>query len=107
MLETTNVLTKVKLRLDIESTDESKDNLLTDYINECIQIVLNYCHIDAVPDEYVGLIKKMVIDYYKHEHEEGNVKSITDGDTSTSYVTIDKMFINKYKKEFPPRVLRW
>ncbi|MCT4686078.1 phage head-tail connector protein [Vallitalea sp.] len=104
-MEKTKILEKTKTRLQIN--EDTKDDLLNDYIDEVILVVTNYCNIDTIPDNYINLITKMVVEYYKYEHEEGYVKSITDGDTSTSYETIDKMFINKYRKEFPPRVMRW
>lgn len=104
-MEKEKILKKAKIRLQIN--DDIKDDLLNEYINELILLVTNYCNIDTIQDKYINLITKMTVEYYKYEHEEGYVKSITDGDTSTSYETIDKMFINKYKKEFPPRVMRW
>lgn len=104
-MDISKVLEKVKRRLSI--TDDSKDDLLNDYIEEVQEIICNYCNIEVVSDTHINLVVKMVVDYYKEQHEDGKLKSISEGDTSTSYVIPEKMLEERYKSQFPPRKLRW
>ena len=71
--------------------DES-DELLLFILNSVEESVLNYCHIKDIPDGLKNTVLRMAVDMYKEEgygkeNDTGAVKSISIGDTSTSFST--------------------
>lgn len=80
------LVTLVKENLSI--VDTSKDLIIKDTIQE----VLNYCNITEPPIELESFIRKKVQTIINYELENGttsvfDVKSIKEGDTSTTYNT--------------------
>jgi len=47
------VLEIVKMLLGMDISDTSKDNLLNHFIKKATDIILGYCNIDALPEQYI------------------------------------------------------
>jgi hypothetical protein len=82
----TELMALVKTNLKITGTE--KDLIISDAIQE----TLNYCNLSEIPDALEPFIRKKVqtIINYELENDTGNVfdvKSIKEGDTSTTYNT--------------------
>ena len=86
------VVDLVKLRLNIK--DDSLDAIIQSYVLEIKYKILNYCHIDTVPDALMYLWGTMVMDIVRVEQAyqdviadsvANNVKGISLGDTNISY----------------------
>ncbi len=76
----------VKTNLDISG--DTKDLIISDVIQE----VMNYCNLTELPEALEPFIRKKVKTIINYEAENGtdnvfDVKSIKEGDTSTTYNT--------------------
>lgn len=91
------------------------------YIALTLRKILNYCNLTTLPDELVEITAEILIDLIKvgnskYGEEQGQVKSIVEGDTT---VTFDFTGVNEYKKHLdmflkdyylqlgPFRIVRW
>lgn len=94
------------------------------YIRLTIRKITNYCNIKSIPDELVEIASEMLIDNIainkadsdKDGENPGEVKSITEGDTTVAFdysSTSDyKKMLNKFFKDYksqlaPFRKIRW
>lgn len=82
------IVASVKLREFI--TDSTHDTLLADIESEMRLKVLEYCHIDAVPDGLDYVLVSMVQDRFHQMLEKagkstGAISSVSDGQQSVSY----------------------
>lgn len=80
------LITLVKTNLDISG--DTKDLIISDVIQE----VMNYCNLTELPEALEPFIRKKVKTIINYEAENGtdnvfDVKSIKEGDTSTTYNT--------------------
>lgn len=78
------MIAKVKTNLNI--TDNTKDLIISDVIQEA----LNYCNLAELPEALEPFIRKKVQTIITYEAENGtgsvfDVKSIHEGDTTTTY----------------------
>lgn len=97
---------------------------LDSYIRLTIRKIMNYCNIKRIPDELVEIASEMLIDNIAinkvdsdaDAENSGEVKSITEGDTTVTFdysSTSDyKKMLNKFFKDYksqlaPFRKLRW
>lgn len=94
-------------------TDISKDDILDFIIKRVIARVIKYCNLKTMPLELETTIISMVIDGYRQlelgkEKQDGEVKGVTRGDTSVSYLTSAEIvqkwsnnpsLLNDYKAE--------
>lgn len=79
------MLAEVKTKLNIE---DDKDLIISDVISD----IMNYCNLSEIPDVLEPFIRKKVRGIITYEAENGtgsvfDVKSIKEGDTSTTYNT--------------------
>lgn len=84
---TTNEL-KAKVKENLKIADDTKDLTISDVIQE----VMNYCNLTELPEVLEPFIRKKVQTIINYELENGtasvfDVKSIKEGDTSTTYNT--------------------
>ncbi|HEX3023437.1 MAG TPA: phage head-tail connector protein [Lachnospiraceae bacterium] len=107
-------LVKLKQLLGLDIADTSKDKILSFVIGDIQDIILDYCHIDAIPSGLENTAYRMAIDLYRNEnlgHEEsalGSVSSISEGDTSTSFKeSVDSNFKDTLMKNYKSRLNRY
>lgn len=104
---------------DIEAVEKLKallgvtgeeNNLLVEFaLEQAEDIVKNYCNIEEIPEELKSTVFRMAAELYRNEQygETGvpqAVKSISEGDTSTSFGTIEtagyaESLLKDYKKQ--------
>lgn len=86
-----------------------KDVLAEFVLESAEEIVKNYCHIDAIPLGLSTTILRMATDIYRNEQPGDDavpvvVKSISEGDTSTSFGAAEttgysESILKNYKKQ--------
>lgn len=106
---------KLKLLLGISDSDAGIDTAVEFAIDNAEETVKNYCHIDSIPEGLSTTVLRMAMEIYRNERPgESNVpqavKSISAGDTSTSFGTVEttgyaesllknyKSQLNRYRK---------
>lgn len=62
-----DILQEVKLRLGLKN-DDTKDNILTSYINQIEVKIKNYCNRTTIPEGLLYVWVAMVIDLYNVVH---------------------------------------
>lgn len=104
---------KLKRLLGIE--DDNSDFMVDFLIEDVEEIIKNYCNVEEVPEGLLNTAYRMAMDLYRNENigresAAVSVSSITEGDTSTSFVqyaddnfkdTILKNYsrtLNRYRK---------
>ncbi|CUO91744.1 phage protein [Clostridium baratii] len=94
----------IKLELSELGIDAS-DNKIDLMINKFNSKVINYCHIDSIPEKLKETITSMVVEFIKNEddsNKENELKSIQEGDTTYTFQsksipskrTIDEIILN-------------
>jgi len=83
-----DIVASVKRRAFITTTDS--DELITDLAGEMAAKVLEYCHLDALPEGLNGTVVSMTSDRFQELRERagnatGIVASVSDGQQSVSY----------------------
>ena len=78
------ILELVKMLLDIDATDTSKDNILNHFINKAINIILGYCCITELAETYNDVVADFAVYLYKNKDSEGISKK-TEGERSIQY----------------------
>lgn len=78
------MLTKIKVLLNI--TDSSQDELLSLYLDIVKQKVLNYCNRDDIPTELELVVVEMTAKQFKSRGGRV-VQSVKRGDTQTNYAS--------------------
>lgn len=83
---------KEKLKSLLGITGDEKDVLVGFAIENAEETVKNYCHIEEVPEGLSNTVIRMAMDIYRKEQPGESetplaVKSISEGDTSTSFGT--------------------
>jgi hypothetical protein len=86
-------LNNVKILLEIDEGDESKDGLLGLYTNRAKDFVLDFCKIDSLPSTLDSTIEEMVVFQYRQKGIE-NIQSEEKGSLSEIYLT-----------EYPPNIM--
>lgn len=97
------LLEGIKILLEIE--DNSRDEVLKIMIEDSKRAILDYCLINTYKKEFDSAVRELVVNAFKSSENEG-VASITRGNTSISYITIDsssfsekiKAMLHRYKK---------
>lgn len=103
-----------KLKLLLNITDDSQDELLRLILNEVEEFVLSYCRVNKVPDKLQDIIPFMAADLYRHKGYgasslPSSVKSISQGNRSVTYETAERhqdVFLEYYKRLNPYRRAR-
>lgn len=88
---------KLKQLLGIEAESTDKDFALEFILEDIENRVLDYCHIEEIPERLVNTCYRMAMDVYRNENvgsEESastniGIKSISEGDTTVSYGEVD------------------
>ena len=97
------LLESIKILLEIE--DNSRDEFLKIMIEDSKRAILDYCILKEYKNEFDSAVRELVVTAFKSGENEG-VASITRGNTSVSYTTIDssvfsekiKAMLHRYKK---------
>lgn len=117
------VFNKVKELLGITKEDISKDTYINFAIDDALESILNYCNLDCFPAGLKNTLIKMSLDYFRSAslgsvEEEGQIRSISEGDTSIGYEKVDRanlektflgnyrIQLNRYRKLTNPRGYR-
>lgn len=83
--------------LTLLSLPDEKRDLVAFALDDAKEIILNYCHIDKVPEKLYQTMIRMALDLYRAEkigdsEAVGTLSSVTVGDTSTSFNTQDSEY---------------
>lgn len=104
-------LTKLKALLGILPDDTSKNITLQFIIDDVEGKVLDYCHIEEIPERLATTCYRMAMDIYKNEsmgQEDDNLqtKSLSEGDTSVSFEKrkYDDGYIDSIVKSYIPQL---
>lgn len=106
-------LTKFKKLLGLDPTDPSKDIPLQFALEDTLETILNYCHLEELPKGLENTAYRMAIDLYRNESpgEEntspGPVSSISVGDTSTSFKSTSAEFKDHLLKNYKAQLNRY
>ena len=96
----TELLSAAKLLLGIK--DDESDELLTFLINDTIDAVMSYCHIDVMPRQLEGFIPSMAAARCR-ENAAGGVVSLTEGERRVEYGSASGGdFMSAYKERLKP-----
>mgnify|MGYP000009092690 FL=1 len=98
----------LKMLLGIK--DDEQDSLLSFLIEDTVNMIMAYCHIDVLPRQLESLVPKIAADMYRAKGYGDSkspevVKSISEGERSVTYAETDndKIFSNYYKRLDPFR----
>lgn len=106
-------LAKFKKLLGMDPNDTTKDVPLQFSLDDTIETILNYCHIEELPQGLENTAYRMAIDLYRNEApgEEsaplGQVSSISEGDTSTSFKSSSAEFKDHLLKDYKAQLKRY
>jgi hypothetical protein len=78
------MLELMKLILGIPTTDTSLDTLLNHFLSKSREIILGYCNIDELPEQYSNVVAEYAAYLYKNRDAEGLLKK-TEGERSITY----------------------
>lgn len=96
-------------------TDNSQDTILNIVIEEVVNLVLGYCHIDTIPTKLDSFVPIMAADMYRRkgygqEEAPEHIKSVTQGKRSVSMeseVFDTDAFLKEYESRLRPfRVMK-
>lgn len=98
----------LKMLLGIK--DDEQDGLLSFLINDTINMIMSYCHIEVLPRQLESLVPKIAADMYRIKGYGDSkspevVKSVSEGERSVTYAENDndEIFSNYYKRLDPFR----
>ena len=74
----------MKLLLGISTTDTSLDEILNIFITKATAIIMGYCNVDILPENYNNVIAQYAVYLYKNRDSEGLLKK-TEGERSVIY----------------------
>ncbi len=90
--------------------DDEQDGLLSFLINDTINMIMSYCHIEVLPRQLESLVPKIAADMYRIKGYGDSkspevVKSRSEGERSVTYAENDndEIFSNYYKRLDPFR----
>lgn len=99
----------LKVQLGVAEADKSIDVQIQFALDSAVETVLNYCGIEEIPEGLTISLIRMAMAIYRNEQpgDSSNpqaVKSISEGDTSTSFSDIMTQsfrdsLLNNYKKQ--------
>ena len=78
------MLELMKLLIGIDSYNDSLDALLNHFINKARAIILGYCNINILAEEYDSAVVQYAVYLYKNRDSEGLLKK-TEGEKSVIY----------------------
>lgn len=101
----------LKMLLGITGID--KDPLIQFTISDVTETILNYCHLSTLPNGLINTAYRMAMDLYRNENlgdssiSIGQVSSITEGDTSTSFKSSTAEFKDHIMKNYQAQLNRY
>lgn len=105
-------LGKLKGLLGIPGEDTSQDVPLQFILDDVEETVKNYCSLAAVPDGLMNTAYRMAVDLYRYDRpgvEEAPVMvaSISEGDTSTGFVSTAEALNGGILKDYQGQLNRY
>lgn len=98
-----------KLKNLLGISEESQEPLLEFALQDAEETVKNYCNLEEIPKGLEHTVMRMAMDLYRNERFGDStvpmaVKSISEGDTSTSFGTIEssgyaQTLLKNYQKQ--------
>ncbi len=103
---------KLKSLLGIAMGDTSRDIPLQFVLDDVRETILNYCNLKDMPQGLVNTAYRMAIDLYRYEQPgEGSaptaVSSISEGDTSTSFINAANALQGGVLKDYKAQLNRY
>ena len=104
---------KIKILLGLDTGTSSKeDGLLEFAAGAAKEPILNYCHLDKMPEGLAGTAARMAADIYRNEQygkqeEASHVASIKVGDTSTSFGSAADGYGSSILKDYETALKRY
>ena len=86
--------------------DDEQDSLLSFLIDDTVNMIMAYCHIDVLPRQLESLVPKIAADMYRAKGYGGSKSpEVSEGERSVTYTETDndKIFSNYYKRLDPFR----
>lgn len=74
----------VKILLNIDIADTSKDAILNHFISQALKMALAYCNVNILSNEYDGTIAELAVYLYKNKDSVG-YKQKTEGERSITF----------------------
>jgi Phage QLRG family, putative DNA packaging. len=78
------MLELMKLLLGIQTTDNSFDEVLNIFITKALAIIIGYCNVDTLPENYNNAIAQYSVYLYMNRDSEG-LSQKTEGEKSVVY----------------------
>lgn len=78
------MLELMKLLLGIQSTDTSLDTLLNYFLDKSTEVILGYCNINLLPEQYDNVVAEYAAYLYKNRDAEGLLRK-SEGEKSVAY----------------------
>lgn len=105
-------LQRLKELLGIPEEDDSQNTALLFIMENTEDIMLNYCNLEELPEKLVTTAYRMAIDLYRYERPgecEGQVmvSSVTEGDTATSFQSMDEVLKESVLKAYRTQLNRF
>lgn len=105
-------LQRLKELLGIPGEDDSQNTALLFIMENTEDIMLNYCNLEELPEKLVTTAYRMAIDLYRYERPgegEGQVmvSSVTEGDTATSFQSMDEVLKESVLKAYRTQLNRF
>lgn len=105
-------LEKLKGLLGIPAEDTSRDSSLQFVLDDVLETILNYCNLKELPSGLANTAVRMAVDLYRAEQPGAadsavRVASITEGDTSTSFVSAADALAGGILKDYRGRLNRY
>lgn len=112
------MLIRLKGLLGIDLEDKSKDAFVMFALEDAKDTILNYCHIEEIPQKLNTTIIKIALDIYRNENlgseeeSQGTVSSTSDGSTTVSFKKNEDYIKNSIVKDYTKtlnkfRKLKW
>lgn len=99
----------IRLKKLLGAPDDEDNTLVEFALDNAEETIKNYCNIEVIPKELSITVSRMAMDIYRNEQLGDKsvpmaVKSITEGDTSTSFGTVEssgyaETILKDYKKQ--------
>lgn len=94
-------ISMLKQLLGFKVDDTEKDVLVGFAMETAEELVKNYCHIEEIPEGLSNTILRIAMEVYRNEQPGASevpqaVKSVTTGDTSTSFGVVETTGYSEY-----------
>ena len=95
---------KILLGFSMDKVDDDLEFKLRFALETAKEVILNYCHLEEVPPGLNTTMYRMALDVYRNEQlgsdEVSTVKSVTVGDTSTSFGGVASDYAQSLLKDY-------